>query len=83
LTSFDLIAPMSVIPSFSGSTPIRDVVYRTWRLSANRFHAAQQKDAEDPEARELWQTFNRWSTKELQSVNQRPLSGQLTSLSTL
>jgi len=57
---FALIAPDASHPELLRLDADRDIVYRTWRLAANRLHAAQQKDVEDREARELWQTLNRF-----------------------
>jgi hypothetical protein len=58
--SFDLIAPDASHPELLRLDADRDVVYRTWRLAANRLHTAEQKGVENREARALWQTLNRF-----------------------
>src|SRR4051812_9350498 len=56
--SFDLIAPDAGHPKLLRLDADRDVVYRTWRLAANRLYAAQQKGGKDREAKLLWETLD-------------------------
>jgi hypothetical protein len=58
--SFELPAPDASHPELLRLDADRDVVYRTWRLAANRLHATQQTGVKDREAKELWQILDQF-----------------------